>query len=106
MNANPETRKVAAALAALGHEARLSVFRMLVRAGDEGLNVGQIGGELDLPASTLAHHLRALVLAGLVIQERHGREVINRPDFDAMNAMTDFLSRECCTGLRSRIDVA
>jgi DNA-binding transcriptional ArsR family regulator len=106
MNANPEIRQVAAALAALGHEARLSVFRLLVRAGNEGLNVGQIGGELDLPASTLAHHLRALVLAGLVIQERHGREVINRPDFDAMNAMTDFLSRECCTGLRSRTDAA
>ncbi len=99
-------KTVAPALAALGHEARLSVFRLLVRAGHEGLNVGEISVQLDLPASTLAHHLRALVLAGIVIQEKRGREVINRPDFEAMKLMMAFLTSECCTGVQLKIDAA
>ncbi|MEE9335258.1 MAG: metalloregulator ArsR/SmtB family transcription factor [Granulosicoccaceae bacterium] len=99
-------KTVAPALAALGHEARLSVFRLLVRAGQEGLNVGEISLQLDLPASTLAHHLRALVLAGIVIQEKRGREVLNRPDFEAMKQMMTFLTSECCTGVRLKIDAA
>ena len=56
--------EIAAALAALGHEARLKLFRLLVRAGPEGLSVGEIGRHLSIPPSTLAHHLGALVAAG------------------------------------------
>src|SRR3546814_7960903 len=67
---------IARALAALGHEARLAIYRLLVRAGEEGLNVGEIAAHLKMPASTLAHHLSTLVAAGLVIQERRGREVV------------------------------
>jgi len=89
----------ARALAALGHEARLSTFRLLVRAGDDGLRVGDITRLLDIAPSTLAHHLSALVDAGLVRQEKQGREVINRIDFAAMHGLLGFLSSECCTGV-------
>ena len=90
---------IARALAALGHEARLDIFRLLVRAGDEGLNVGEIAGHLRIPASTLAHHLSTLVAAGLVIQERQGREVVNRADYAVMNRTIAFLTDKCCTGV-------
>jgi ArsR family transcriptional regulator, arsenate/arsenite/antimonite-responsive transcriptional repressor len=87
------------ALAALGHDARLCIFRLLVRAGDNGLNVGDLVAGTDLPASTLSHHLRTLVSSGLVVQERDGREVTSRVDFDAMKQTISFLTSECCTGV-------
>lgn len=94
------TASVARSLAALGHETRLDVFRLLVRAGDDGLNVGEIGRHLDMPPSTLAHHLGGLVDAGLVIQERRGRQIVNRVDYGVMRRTVSFLSAECCTGVR------
>ncbi|MBC7283436.1 metalloregulator ArsR/SmtB family transcription factor [Hoeflea sp.] len=90
----------ARALAALGHDARLSIFRLLVRAGDEGLRVGDIGEHLELAPSTLAHHLSTLVDAGLVVQEKQGREVFNRVDYPAIQAVLSFLTSECCSGVR------
>lgn len=86
-------------LAALGHEARLEIYRLLVRAGEPGLNVGEIGAHLRMPASTLSHHLSSLVHTGLVVQQKHGREVLNRVDFDVMNRTVSFLTDECCVGL-------
>lgn len=91
---------IATALAALGHDTRLQIFRLLVQAGDEGLNVGEVGQHLDMAASTLAHHLKALVDAGLVIQERQGRQIVNRVDYDAMRAIVSFLTAECCVGIK------
>lgn len=98
----------ARALSALGHDARLSIFRLLVQAGNRGLRVGDIGAHLDMAPSTLAHHLSALVAAGLVLQERQGREVFNRVDYPAMRELVDFLTRECCVGvtLRAKGDAA
>ena len=93
------TATTARALAALGHEARLSVYRLLVRAGEDGLIVGDIAGHTGLPLSTLAHHLRQLVSAGLVVQERRGREVVNRADYAAMDRTLRFLTEECCAGV-------
>jgi DNA-binding transcriptional ArsR family regulator len=93
------TTPTARSLAALGHDARLGVYRLLVQAGPEGLTVGEIGTHLGLPPSTLAHHLRTLVAAGLVIQEKRGREVVTRADYDAMRRTIDVLAAECCTGL-------
>ncbi len=89
----------ARALAALGHDARLSIFRLLVKAGQEGLRVGEIGAHLGLAPSTLAHHLSTLVDAGLVLQEKQGREVINRVDYPAMQRILGFLTSECCAGV-------
>ncbi len=94
----PATRH-ARALSALGHDARLSIFRLLVQAGEGGLRVGDIGAHLDMAASTLAHHLSALVEAGLVLQERQGREVFNRVDYRAMRRLVGFLTHECCAGV-------
>ncbi|MFQ5956054.1 MAG: ArsR/SmtB family transcription factor [Kiloniellales bacterium] len=91
--------QTASALGALGHEARLRIFRLLVRAGDDGLNIGEIGRLVGLPASTLAHHLSALVQVGLVTQERQGRQVINRADFNVMNSVLAFVAEECCKGV-------
>ncbi|QUJ75471.1 helix-turn-helix transcriptional regulator [Sulfitobacter albidus] len=89
----------ATALAALGHDSRLSVFRLLVRAGPDGLAVGEIGAHLGLAPSTLAHHLGTLRDAGLVVQVRQGRQIFNRVDFDAMARTLSFLSAECCKGV-------
>ncbi len=94
-----QTDTTARALAALGHETRLALFRLLIKAGEDGLRVGDLSEHLGMPPSTLAHHLKALVDAGLVIQERRGREVINRADYDAMRRMIGFLTAECCTGV-------
>ena len=95
-----DSDRAADSFAALGHPVRLGIFRLLVRAGEDGANVGRIARELELPASTLAHHLHALVAAGLVRQERRGREVISRADYDATAALTDYLTRECCVDAR------
>ncbi len=101
------TAFIARSLAALGHEARLGIYRLLVRAGRDGLNVGEIGEHLEMAPSTLAHHLRALVDAGLVVQERRGREVFNRADYDAMQRTLSFLTAECCAGVKpAREDAA
>lgn len=94
-----ENMTYAPLLAALGHEARLEIYRLLVRAGEPGLNVGEIGTHLQMPASTLSHHLSNLVHTGLVVQQKNGREVLNRVDFDIMNQTVSFLTDECCTGL-------
>lgn len=93
------TTPPARALAALGHDTRLAIFRLLVKAGEAGLNVGEIGQYLDQAPSTLAHHLSSLVEAGLVVQERQGRTVISRVDYDAMHRTLDFLTSECCCGV-------
>lgn len=94
----------ARALAALGHDMRLSIFRLLVKAGPDGLRVGEIGEHLSVPPSTLAHHLSALVDAGLVQQDRRGREVVNHVDYAAMQTLLDFLSAECCSGVTMQTD--
>jgi len=93
------TSQHARALAALGHDARLSIFRVLVKAGEDGLRVGDIGTHLGLAPSTLAHHLSTLVDAGLVVQDKQGREVFNRVDFPAMHRVLGFLTSECCSGV-------
>ncbi len=99
------TDSAAAALAALGHPARLTLFRLLVRAGPDGLLVGEIAARLDMPLSTLAHHLRSLKQAGLIMQSRNGREVETRADTDALRDVLGFLMSECCKGLPALADL-
>lgn len=86
----------AARLEALGNPTRLQIFRALVRAGDAGLPVGKLQAKLDLAASTLSHHLKALITVGLVTQERQMTTLICRTDYDAMRGLVDFLVAECC----------
>lgn len=86
-------------LAALGHEARLELFRLLVQAGQGGVRVSDLQQALDKPASTVAFHLRALVDAGLVLQQRQGREVLCVADYTALRTLLDFVREDCCRGL-------
>lgn len=83
-------------LASLGAPIRLRMIRALVRAGDEGIAVGELQRKLGLAASTHAHHLAALVKAGLVLQERCGREVICTAAFDAVRSVGVYLNDQCC----------
>jgi ArsR family transcriptional regulator, arsenate/arsenite/antimonite-responsive transcriptional repressor len=93
-------------LAALGNPVRLSIFRLLVRAGVQGLNVGDIQRHLEIPASTLSHHLSNLAQAGLVRQTRHGREIICTAEYTRMHEIVDFLTAECCQGVALRSTVS
>lgn len=90
----------------MGHDARLAVFRLLVKAGEEGLRVGDIGTHLNLAPSTLAHHLSALVDSGLVVQDKQGREVFNKVDYAAMKEVLAFLTSECCAGVTLETEAA
>jgi ArsR family transcriptional regulator len=84
--------------AALGNRARLRLLRLLVRAGCEGMTVGEAGRRVDMPPSTLAHHLAALVRAGLVTQEKRGREVICTAEFRVISGTAAYLTGACCAG--------
>lgn len=83
-------------LEAIGNPTRLKLYRVLVRAGDEGLPVGSIQDRLDMPASTLSHHLKRLVDTGLVSQERQATTLICRAHYPAMQALIGYLADECC----------
>ena len=94
-----QDHQAANSLAALGNLTRLRLYRLLVRAGEPGLNVGALRSLLDVPASTLAHHLTSLVQAGLIVQEQRGREIVSRVDYAAMSELMAFLTSECCAGI-------
>lgn len=93
-----ETKQAVDALAALAQETRLSVYRLLVEAGPDGMPAGRIGEELDLPAPTLSFHLAHLARAGLVRSRQEGRFVIYSTDFKNMNQLVGYLTENCCGG--------
>jgi DNA-binding transcriptional ArsR family regulator len=84
------------ALAALAHDTRLALFRMLVERGPEGLPAGVIAERLGVPPSSLTFHVQHLHRAGLVTQRRLGRQLIYAADFGAMNSLVGFLTENCC----------
>jgi DNA-binding transcriptional ArsR family regulator len=88
--------KAAAQLEALGNPTRLNIYRILVRAGDDGLPVGRVQEKLDIPASTLSHHCKRLIDVGLVTQERQSTTLICRANYPAMSVLIGFLADECC----------
>lgn len=94
-----ETEQAARCMEALGNGTRLRIYRLLVRAGEDGLIVGQVQRALDIPASTLSHHIATLVRADLVSQQRISRELRCRARYDTMRGVLDFLTAECCTGV-------
>lgn len=85
-------------LAALAQAMRLRVFRSLVVAGPQGRLPGQLAEELDVAGATLSFHLKELVNAGLITQQRDGRNLIYRADFAQMNALLAYLTEHCCQG--------
>ena len=88
--------KAIAALAALAHETRLDVFRLLVRRGGEGMAPSAIADQLRLAPATLSFHLKELKIAGVVRCERRGRSLLYSPDFTAMTGLLEFLTANCC----------
>ena len=95
-----------AALAALAQPMRLRVFRALVGAGPAGLTPGTLAATLGLPPSSLSFHLKELVHADLITQERNGRNLIYRAQFDHMNAVLAYLTQNCCQGQTCLTDAA
>ncbi|QNQ07713.1 ArsR/SmtB family transcription factor [Sphingomonas alpina] len=86
------------ALSALAHGHRLAVFRLLVRAGAEGLPAGEIAREVGVLPNTLSTHLTILGHAGLVHSRREGRSVIYSANYDGMRDLLGFLVADCCAG--------
>jgi ArsR family transcriptional regulator, arsenate/arsenite/antimonite-responsive transcriptional repressor len=100
ININPQLWAVDA-LAALAHETRLSVFRMLVQAGPDGLIAGSIAEQASVPPSTMSHHLATLERAGLVQSERESRQIHYRANYAGMRRLLAFLMQDCCQGVPS-----
>ncbi|MFN0264347.1 ArsR/SmtB family transcription factor [Tepidamorphus sp. 3E244] len=96
----------AARLEALGNPTRLRIYRTLVRAGEEGLAVGQVQERLAIAASTLSHHLHRLLIAGLVEQERRGTTLVCTASYSAMHGLVGFLVDECCADATCAEDAA
>jgi DNA-binding transcriptional ArsR family regulator len=86
------------ALAALAQEARLTVFRLLVKAGPNGMTAGDIAAAVGLAPSTMSHHLAALERAGLARSRRDGRSVIYAADYEGTRRLLAFLMEDCCQG--------
>jgi ArsR family transcriptional regulator, arsenate/arsenite/antimonite-responsive transcriptional repressor len=93
-----ESSAVIQVLAALAHPLRLQVFRALVVVGEAGLTPGAIQQGVGVAPATLSFHLKELVTAGLVTQERASRNLIYRADYAAMNAVLGYLTENCCQG--------
>ena len=93
-----ETKHAIAALGALAQETRLSIYRLLVERGPEGLAAGGIAEKLDLPPSSLSFHLAQLTHAGLILQRRESRSLIYSVDFAAMGSLMGYLTENCCGG--------
>jgi DNA-binding transcriptional ArsR family regulator len=93
-----EEQTAVTALAALAQGMRLRVFRALVGVGPKGMTPGVLSAALGVPPSTLSFHLKELTWAGLVTQERDGRNLIYRPALVQMNALLDYLTAHCCEG--------
>lgn len=86
------------ALGALAHDGRLDVFRLLVRAGPDGMAAGEIARATDTVLSTLSTSLSVLSRAGLITPQRAGRSIIYRADYDRMRELLGFLMEDCCGG--------
>ena len=94
-----ETKSAVASLTALAQETRLSVFRLLVERGPEGMAAGEVGNKLDVPPATLSFHLKELSHAGLVTSRQDGRFVYYAAKFEHMAALMSFLTQNCCRGI-------
>ncbi|HGS4673736.1 MULTISPECIES: ArsR/SmtB family transcription factor [Vibrio] len=92
-----ELEAVAKALKELGHITRLSIYKVVVKAGHQGIAVGVIQETLGVPASTLSHHISSLASAGLISQRREGRTLYCVAEYDCLETVINFLRQECCS---------
>ncbi len=93
-----ETLTAAEILAALGHESRLAIFRLLVEAGPDGVNASAIGEQLGIPSATLSFHLSHLSRVGLIKGERESRFIHYSAEYGTMDDLIAFLTNNCCQG--------
>ena len=93
-----EEKDVVRSLAALAQELRLKVFRALVVAGDQGMTPSVMAEGAGIAPATLSFHLKELMYAGLVTQERVGRHIVYRASYENMNALLGYLTANCCQG--------
>ncbi|WP_369601223.1 metalloregulator ArsR/SmtB family transcription factor [Hahella sp. SMD15-11] len=93
-----ETNNASELLAALGHETRLAIFRLLIQAGPAGLSAGELGDKLDLPGPTLSFHLSHLSRCGLIDGRKQSRYIYYSANFSLMNDLVAFLTHNCCGG--------
>ena len=93
-----DEKTAVASLAALAQDMRLRIFRALIGAGPQGMTPGALAALLGVPASTLSFHLKELMHAGLVSQQRDGRNLIYRPELSRMNDLVVYLMAHCCRG--------
>lgn len=91
-----KTPDVITALAALAHEYRLAIYRLLVQQGPGGLAAGAIGEKVGLQPSSLTFHLQALQRSGLITQQRASRQLIYSADYGVMNGLVGYLTDNCC----------
>jgi DNA-binding transcriptional ArsR family regulator len=89
----------AAGLEAFGNATRLKIYRALVRTGDPDLAVGRLQDKLKIAPSTLSHHIKALMVAGLIMQKRGATTLICHANYDVMHGLVDFLVAECCADI-------
>ena len=90
------TTRAALAMDALGSPVRLRIYRLLVRAGQDGMVIGRIQQRTGIPRSTLSHHLHRLIDSGLVSSEKSGTSLICRAEYAMMDNLLSYLSDECC----------
>jgi len=93
-----EILNAAELLAALGHENRLGIFRLLVEAGPDGLNASTIGEKLGMAPATLSFHLAHLSRVGLIRDRKEGRFIFYSANFATMDDLLAFLTANCCQG--------
>ncbi|NBW11588.1 MAG: ArsR family transcriptional regulator [Caulobacteraceae bacterium] len=93
-----ESIAAAEMLSALGHPGRLAVFRLLVKAGPDGLAAGEVARTLEVLPNTLSANLNILSQAGLTASRRDGRSIIHAARFDRMQALLGWLVEDCCNG--------
>ena len=91
-----KSEQAAICLESIGNKTRLEIFRYLVRVGEQGAPVGDIQKQLNIPGSTLSHHIAKLMKSDLVVQERISRTLICRANFEKMNNLIAFLTDCCC----------
>ncbi|HEY4144307.1 metalloregulator ArsR/SmtB family transcription factor [Pinirhizobacter sp.] len=93
-----ESNEAIKRLSALSQESRLAVFRLLIKAGRDGLAAGEIARTLEIPPNTLSAQLTILANAGLVASRRDGRSIIYAADYDCMSDLLVYLMEDCCQG--------
>jgi DNA-binding transcriptional ArsR family regulator len=90
--------KIVAALAALAHQHRLGIFRLLVKQGPSGMPAGEIADRVDISATNTSFHLKELDRAGLLRATRHGRYIRYAIDVEGMRQLLTYLTEDCCQG--------